>query len=291
MRDYIIMTDSCCDLSAAEAREMDVCVVSLSYIIDGKTYLNSLENPPMSSKAFFDLLREGKTCTTAAVNVGQFTDVMRPILEQGRDIIYVAFSSALSTTYQSACIAADDLKEDFPDAKIVVVDSLSASRGLGRLVYLAAQEKKNGKTIDEVADFVRDYIPRQCHWFTVDDLNHLKRGGRVSATTALVGTMLSIKPVLHVDDEGRLISREKARGMKAALGNLVDKVKELGVEPISSQTVFICHADCPDSVEYVKKLLAEKYGITDVRSDYIGPVIGAHTGAGTLGIFFEGSAR
>ena len=291
MRDYIIMTDSCCDLSAAEAREMDVCVISLSYIMDGKTYLNSLEDPPMSSKAFFDLLREGKTCTTAAVNVGQFIDAMRPILEQGRDIIYIAFSSALSTTYQSACIASDDLKAEFPDAKIVVVDSLSASRGLGRLVWRASEEKKKGKSIDELADFVRDYIPRQCHWFTVDDLGHLKRGGRVSATTALVGTMLSIKPVLHVDDEGRLISREKARGMKAALSNLVDKVKELGIEPLSEQTVFICQADCPDSVEYVKKLLAERYGITDVRSDYIGPVIGAHTGAGTLGIFFEGNAR
>ncbi len=291
MRDYIIMTDSCCDLSAAEAREMDVCVISLSYIMDGKTYLNSLEDPPMSSKAFFDLLREGKTCTTAAVNVGQFIDAMRPILEQGRDILYIAFSSALSTTYQSACIAADDLKEDFPDARVVVIDSRSASRGLGRLVWRASEEKKKGKTIDELADFVRGYIPHQCHWFTVDDLGHLKRGGRVSATTALVGTMLSIKPVLHVDDEGRLISREKARGMKAALGNLVDKVKELGIEPLSAQTVFICHADCPDSVEYVKKLLAERYGITDVRSDYIGPVIGAHTGAGTLGIFFEGNAR
>ena len=213
-------------------------------------------------------------------------------MQEGKDILCVCFSSALSTTYQSACIAAEDLREKCPEAKILVIDSLSASRGQGMLLYRAVRERREKNlTIDELDAYVRSIIQSQCHWFIVDDLNHLKRGGRVSSTAALVGTMLGIKPVMHTDSEGRLTPVSKARGTKAALRALVDKVGEIGVEPEKNQPMLICHANCPESVEYVKGLLKERFGVTDVRDDFIGPVIGAHTGCGTLGLFFVGTER
>lgn len=291
MRDFVIMTDSCCDLNAAEVKELELNVLPLSFLMDGKTMLDTPDHADMSPEKFFENIAAGKDCTTAAVNVGQFTDAMKQILDEGKDILCISFSSALSTTYQSAAIAAEDLRAEYPDAKITVIDSLSASRGQGMLVYYAVQEKRKGKTIDEVADYVRNTIQHQCHWFTVADLNHLKRGGRVSAAAALAGTMLNIKPVMHCDSEGRLTPVSKVRGMKAALTELVDTMERTGTQPISEQKVFICHANCPEHVEFVKNLLRERFGITDVRADFIGPVIGAHTGCGTLGLFFMGEAR
>ena len=291
MRDYIIMTDSCCDLSAAEVNELDLTVLPLSFRMDDKTMLDTPDHADMSPEVFFEQIAAGKECATAAVNVGQFTDAMRSVLDADKDILCISFSSALSTTYQSACIAADDLRGQYPDAKIIVIDSLSASRGLGMLLYYAVQEKRKGKTIEEVADFVRETIPHQCHWFTVADLNHLKRGGRVSTAAALAGTMLNIKPVMHCDSDGKLTPVGKARGMKAALTELVDTMEKLGTKPLAEQTVFICHANCPDYADFVKALLRERFGITDVRSDFIGPVIGAHVGCGTLGLFFMGEKR
>lgn len=291
MRDYVIMTDSCCDLNAQEVRELDLTVLPLAFLMDGKTMLNTPDHADMSPEEFFANIAAGKDCTTAAANVGQFTDAMSKILDEGKDILCISFSSALSTTYQSAVIAAEDLRGSYPDAKIIVIDSLCASRGQGMLVHYAAQEKNKGKTIDEVADFVRDTIPHQCHWFTVADLNHLKRGGRVSAAAALAGTMLNIKPVMHCDSEGKLTPVSKVRGMKAALTELVNTMERSGIAPLSEQTVFICHANCPEHVEFVSNLLRERFGVTDIRADFIGPVIGAHTGCGTLGLFFMGAER
>ena len=292
MRDYIIMTDSCCDLGQQEVEELDLTVLPLSFTIEGKTLLNTPDHADMSPEEFFAKIAAGADCTTAAVNVGQFTDAMEKVLSEEKDILCICFSSALSTTYQSACIAASDLREKHPGAKIVVIDSLSASRGQGMLLYRTAQERRRSSPdIETLAAYVRSILQTQCHWFIVDDLNHLKRGGRVSATAAFVGTMLGIKPVMHTDSEGRLIPMSKARGTKAALKALVDKVEELGVEPDKNQPLFICHANCPDSVAYVKELLEERFGVTDVRADFIGPVIGAHTGCGTLGLFFVGTQR
>ena len=260
--------------------------------MDGQDYPNTLDGAAISNEEFYRRIRAGKMATTSAVNVGQFEDAMSAILEQGKDILCISFSSALSTTYQSACIAAEDLKSEYSDAKIVVIDSLSASRGQGMLLYRTVQERRRSSPdIETLAAYVRSILQTQCHWFIVDDLNHLKRGGRVSATAAFVGTMLGIKPVMHTDSEGRLIPMSKARGTKAALKALVDKVEELGVEPDKNQPLFICHANCPDSVAYVKELLEERFGVTDVRADFIGPVIGAHTGCGTLGLFFVGTQR
>ena len=292
MRDYIIMTDSCCDLSQQEVEELDLTVLPLSFTIEGKTLLNTPDHADLSPEEFFKKIAEGADCTTAAVNVGQFTDAMEKVLDEGKDILCICFSSALSTTYQSACIAASDLREKHPGAKIVVIDSLSASRGQGMLLYRAVRERREkGLDIDALASYVDSIIQSQDHWFFVDDLNHLKRGGRVSTTAALVGTMLGIKPVMHTDSEGRLTPVSKARGSKAALRALVDKMEELGIEPEKNQPVFICHANCPDYVEYVKVLLKERFSVTDVRADFIGPVIGTHTGCGTLGLFFVGTER
>ena len=287
MRDYIIMTDSCCDLNQQEVEELDLTVLPLSFTIEGRTLLNTPDCADMAPEEFFQKIAAGADCTTAAVNVGQFTDAMKAALSEEKDILCICFSSALSTTYQSACIAANDLRAEHPEAKIIVIDSLSASRGQGMLLYRAVRERREkGLAIEALADYVRSIIQSQCHWFIVDDLNHLKRGGRVSAAAALAGTVLGIKPVMHTDSEGRLTPVSKARGTKAALRALVDKVAEIGVEPDKNQPMFICHANCPDSVAYVKELLKERFGVTDVRADFIGPVIGAHTGCGTLGLFF-----
>ena len=292
MRDYIIMTDSCCDLNQQEVEELDLTVLPLSFTIEGRTLLNTPDCADMAPEEFFQKIAAGADCTTAAVNVGQFTDAMKAALSEEKDILCICFSSALSTTYQSACIAANDLRAEHPEAKIIVIDSLSASRGQGMLLYRAVRERREkGLAIEALADYVRSIIQSQGHWFIVADLNHLKRGGRVSAAAARAGTVLGMKPVMHTDSEGRLTPVSKARGTKAALRALVDKVAEIGVEPDKNQPMFICHANCPDSVAYVKELLKERFGVTDVRADFIGPVIGAHTGCGTLGLFFVGTER
>lgn len=291
MRDYVLMTDSCCDLNAQEVTESGLCVIPLTFTVGGRNYRDTSDHANMSLAEFYRRLRGGERSVTAAANVGDFTDAMRPILAEGKDILCVVFSSALSTTYQSAVIAADELRAEFPEAKLIVIDSLAASRGQGMLLWHAAKEKARGKSIDELADWIREHIPRQGHWFTVDDLNYLRRGGRLNFTSAVIGTVLAIKPVMHCDAEGRLTAVGKARGMKQALISLVNKMDELGTRPLPEQTVFICHADAPDSVEFVKGLLEERFGVTDVRADYIGPVIGSHTGAGTLGLFFFGRER
>ena len=291
MRDYVIMTDSCCDLSAEEVVESGLVVLPLTFTMDGVSRRDTPNHEEMSLQEFYRLLRGGKICTTSAVSVGDYKAAMARELEAGKDILCVAFSSALSTTYQSACIAADELRESYPDANIIVIDSLSASRGQGMLVWFAAKEKAKGKTIDEVAEYVRQMVPHQCHWFTVDDLHHLRRGGRLNATSAIVGTVLAIKPVIHCDAEGKLTPMAKARGMKQAIRELVNKLEQLGTRPLAEQTVFLCHADAPDNVAFTKDLLRQRFGLTDVRDHYIGPVVGSHTGAGTLGIFFFGRER
>lgn len=210
MRDYIIMTDSCCDLSQQEVEELELTVLPLSFTIEGKTLLNTPDHADMSPEEFFAKIAAGADCTTAAVNVGQFTDAMEKVLQEGKDILCACFSSALSTTYQSACIAAEDLREKYPEAKILVIDSLSASRGQGMLLYRAVRERREKNlTIDELDAYVRSIIQSQCHWFIVDDLNHLKRGGRVSSTAALVGTMLGHQARHAHGQRGPLDPREQ----------------------------------------------------------------------------------
>ena len=290
MQDYVLFTDSTTDLSPALIEEMDAVVMPMSFTLNGQSYKNYPDGREMPMADFYAALRSGGTSTTSQLTMEMLRETFTPVLEQGKDVLYLAFSSGLSGTYQTACITAQDLMEEYPGRRVVCVDTLQASMGEGLLTFEAALLRKQGKSLDEVADYVRTQGQSYCAWFTVEDLMFLKRGGRVSGAAAVAGTLLGIKPVLHVDSEGKLIPMGKARGMKAALTELVNTMDKLAIRPIR-EPVFICHADCPDSVDYVKGLLYERFGITDVRADYIGPVIGSHTGCGTLGLFFMGTER
>lgn len=290
MASYVIVTDSSADLSAQMAEEAGVQVLPLRFTVEGQTYYNWPDNREMDPKVFYRMLREGEVATTAAVNISQYLDMLEPILQSGTDVLVLSFSSGLSATYDSSRLAAEELREKYPQRKIFAVDTLCASLGQGLLVWHAAQLKDQGKSIEEVRDWVEENKLHLCHQFTVDDLHFLKRGGRISATTAVVGTMLKIKPVLHVDDGGKLVNIGKARGRKASLKALVDRMEETAIDP-AGQTVFISHGDCMEDAEYVAGLVKERMGVQDVRINYVGPVIGAHSGPGTLALFHLGSRR
>ncbi len=289
-KEYVIMTDSSCDLPQELADQLGLEVLPLEVMADGKNYRNWLDGREIGFKEFYKLAREGKELKTSAVNTAAFEEKMEELLKEGKDILYIGFSSGLSTTYNSGEAAARELREKYPDRKIYTVDTLAASLGQGMIMYYAAKKKEAGATIEEVRDFVENEKLHMCHWFTVDDLNYLKRGGRISAATAAIGTMLSIKPVMHMDNEGHLVAVGKARGRKAALCQLLDTMGELG-EGLEGQTTFICHSDCMDDAQYVASQMKERFGVAQVNINWIGPVIGAHTGPGTIGIFFWGSER
>ncbi len=288
MRDYIILTDSCCDFPAEMVEELGVTVLPLSFLLEGKEYFNYPDNREMDPHVFYEKLRAGSLGSTSAINVATFHDAMEPVVSAGKDVLYISFSSALSTTYQSACIAAREVMEANPGATVAVVDSRAASLGQGMLVYLAVQEKNQGKSLEEVQAFVEAKKDHIDHWFTVDDLNHLKRGGRVSAAAALFGTMLQMKPVLHVDNEGRLIPVSKVRGRKASVKALLDKMEELVEDP---SVVFISHGDCLDDAQGLAKSIQEKFPVAKLVINYVGPVIGNHSGPGTLALFFVGREK
>lgn len=289
-KEYVIMTDSSCDLSQELADQLGLEVLPLEVMADGKNYRNWLDGREIGFKEFYKLAREGKELKTSAVNTAAFEEKMEELLKEDRDILYIGFSTGLSTTYNSGEAAARELREKYHDRKIYTVDTLAASLGQGMIIYYAAKKKEAGATIEEVRDFVENEKLHMCHWFTVDDLNYLKRGGRISAATAAVGTMLSIKPVMHMDNEGHLVAVGKARGRKAALCQLLDTMGELG-EGLEGQTTFICHSDCMDDAQYVASQMKERFGVAQVNINWIGPVIGAHTGPGTIGIFFWGRER
>lgn len=288
MRDYVILTDSCCDLPASMVQELGIQVMPMIFRVEEREYLNYPDNRDMAPDTFYEVLRAGKLGSTSAINVGEFQAVMTEIVEKGKDVLYLAFSSGLSTTYQSSRIAAQEVMEAHPEATVAVVDTLCASMGQGLLVYLAAQEQKKGRSLKEVRDFVEETIPHLCHFFTVDDLHHLHRGGRVSAAAAVLGSMLQMKPVLHVDDEGHLIPVSKVRGRKAALKALTDKMVELAED---TKTVFISHADCQADAETVAAAIREKFPVERLEINFIGPVIGNHAGPGTVALFFLGKHR
>ena len=290
MADFKILTDSCGDLSPALITQLELDVFPMFFHLGGKDYQNYPDDRELSNRVFYDNLRDGQVATTVAVNPAQWSDLARPHLEAGKDILILAFSSGLSTTYQSACLAAEELREEFPDRKIEVVDSLCASMGEGLFCYHVARKRQSGATLEETKEYALSIRLQLCHWFTVDDLHFLKRGGRVSSTAALVGTMLQIKPVLHVDDEGHLIPVTKVRGRKAALNQLVKEMEATATDP-ENQTVFISHGDCIEDAQYVKKLIQEKMGTRNIILNPIGPVIGAHSGPGTVALFFLGSKR
>ena len=290
MSEYVLITDSSADLSQEMVQELGVTVLPLSFTIQGKTYRNYPDNREMDLPLFYDMLRAGELATTSAVNVAEYTQAVEPILQEGKDVLILAFSSGLSSTYQASVLAAGELREKYPDRKIYTVDTLCASLGQGLLVYLSAQEQRKGKSIEEVRDWAEETKLHLCHLFTVDDLHFLKRGGRISATTAVVGSMLQIKPVLHVDNEGRLINIGKARGRQASLKALVDKMEKTVTEE-GKKTVFISHGDCRKDAVTVADMVRERFGTQDIRINFVGPVIGAHSGPGTLALFYLGTER
>ena len=284
---YRIITDTCCDFPADMYDQLNLSVVPLTVNYKGEAVSQYSEQ---WLKDMFDGLRAGESATTSAANPKNWEDVIEPVLQAGEDALVLAFSSGLSTTYQSAVIAAGELMDRYPGRTVNVVDTLCASLGQGLFVYYACAKRDAGMDLNELTQWCESHKLNLCHWFTVDDLMYLKRGGRVSAATALVGTMLQIKPVLHVDDEGHLINVGKVRGRKASIEALAKKMGETAL-PGENETVFICHGDCMDDAQYLGQLVKEKYGVKNVFIYYVGAVIGSHSGPGTLALFYMGDHR
>lgn len=284
---YQILTDSCCDFPQQMYSELGLNVVPLTLLYQGQSHDSFTDE---FLKTMYDGLRAGETATTSAVNPQTWANAMEPILEAGDDLLVMAFSSGLSTTYQSAVIAAEELAEKYPDRKIRVTDTLCASLGQGLLVWYACKKRETGVSLEELVQWVEENKFRLCHWFTVDDLMYLKRGGRIGAGTALLGTMLGIKPVLHMDDTGHLVTVSKTRGRKAAIDALAAKMAQLG-QGFDNETVFISHGDCLEDAQYLAEKLKQEQGVKEVLIGYVGAVIGSHSGPGTLALFFLGEHR
>ena len=289
MAEYVLFTESTADLTAELAQQLGVEVLPMLFSLDGKEYNNYPDNRELDPHDFYDALRAGGMSTTSQINQATFEDAFSPVLEAGKDILYLAFSSGLSGTYHSACLAAEELAEKYPERTVRVIDTLQASMGEGLAVYYAATLKNEGKSLEEVADWFDANKMRVCAWFTVDDLMFLKRGGRLSGAAAVAGTLLGIKPVLHVDDEGHLIAMEKVRGRRASLDALVRHFEQTALDKTGG-TVFISHGDCAEDCRYVIDKL-KALGVKDIQMGDIGPVIGAHSGPGTVALFWVGSKR
>ncbi|MBQ8207633.1 MAG: DegV family protein [Clostridia bacterium] len=288
MKDYVIFTDSACDISPEILSEWGVPCVSLTFHFEGED--KEYSNGEMPVKDFYDRMREGGIAKTSAVNSEIFYEAFEKVVKEGKDLLYIGFSSGLSATYSAAKIASEELMKAYPESKVLTVDSLAASAGFGLLLYLTLEEKKKGAGIEEAAAFAENMKLKICHWFTVDDLKYLKRGGRVSPAVALVGTVLGIKPVLHVDNDGHLIKKTTVRGRKASISALADKFAELA-DNTAGGTVYISHGDCAEDVKLLEDIFKERFGIKIDIVTYVGPVIGAHAGPGVIALFFVGKER
>jgi DegV family protein with EDD domain len=290
MSDFKIITDSTSDLTQEMADELDVAVIPMNFTIGADSFLDYPDERDIPSHEFYTRIAAGEPSTTNQIGLAVFQDAFEPFLKDGTDVLYLGFSSGLSGTYNNSVLAARGLAEKYPERKVLTVDTLAASLGEGLLVWHAVQKKRAGATAGEVKDWVEQNRNRMHHWFTVDDLNHLKRGGRISGASALVGTMLGIKPVMHFDDEGHIILVDKIRGRKQSLDDLVGHMEKTAEKP-EEQMIFISHSDSPQGAEYVEERVREKFGVTRFRTAPIGPVIGAHTGTGTVALFYLGRDR
>ena len=288
MNDYIIFTDSCCDISPELLAQWGVPYANMTFSFDGeeKEYIST----DISNKEFYDRMRHGAHTRTAAINAATFAAAFTPILESGKDILYIAFSSGLSTTFNSAHMAVEELKDAYPERKILIVDTLAASAGGGLMVYMALNKKSEGVSLEENAAYIESLVPQHCIWFTVDDLEYLKRGGRVSPLVAFAGGVLGIKPVLQMDEEGHLVKVSTARGRKKAIEALANKYAELSYEE-KNTPVFISHAECEEDAKALAEILNQKHGVEVTLITEIGPVIGSHAGPGTIALFFIGKHR
>lgn len=288
---FKLVTDNVADLPREYLKEHNVDFMSLSYILDGEEYGKERE---LDCKDFYGMMRSGKMPTTSQVNPQEARVFFEECIGENQEILYIAFSSGLSGTYNSGRIAAEEVMEEHPDVKIVVVDSLAASLGEGLLVHKAVRLRDQGKSLEEAAEWLESHKLNLVHAFTVDDLFHLHRGGRVSRTAAILGTLVSIKPKLHVDDEGHLILIGKVRGRRKSLDSLVDYMEEkMGSwkQENKEDYVFISHGDALEDAEYVKKKVQERFGMEHFLINNVGPVIGAHSGPGTIALFFMGDSR
>ncbi len=288
MNQYVIFTDSACDITPAMLASWEVRYVNLAFRFDHID--EDFNNDAMPIKEFYQSMRDGRVAKTNAANAESFRVAFEPVLAEGRDILYIGFSSGLSTTYNQARLTAEELSEAYPDRKIITIDTLAASAGFGLILRMAVEKRDAGASIEELADYVRAIAPKMAHWFTVEDLVYLKRGGRVSPTAALVGNILSIKPVLHMDDEGHLIKVSTARGRKASIKALADKLFETAEDPAAGK-IFISHGDCADDAQYLAEIIKQRGGNDIELTVDIGPVIGAHSGPGTMALFFLASER
>lgn len=290
MAQYEIFTDATSDLPPEVIDSLGIKVIPMDFEIDGKIYSHYPDERELDSESFYNMAEEGAMITTTQITPVRFIEYFTPILKEGKDIFYICFSSGLSGTYGSSEIAILNLKEDYPDRKIMSVDSLCASSGEGLLVYLAAKEKENGKTIEELYDWVERNRLNICHWYKVDDLFHLKRGGRISSVAATFGTALNIKPLLNMDNDGKLQLVEKLRGTKTCEHHMVNKLKD-NYLPDKYNTVIISHADCEHEAVLLEQMLKKEFEVDEIIHSKIGPIIGAHSGKGTLLINFYGKQR
>ena len=284
---FTLTTDSTADMPLWYYADNDIAFTRLKFTIDGNTYCDG--DPDMSGRVFYDLVRSGKTSVTTQVNIEEFREFFEKALEKGKDVLHLCFSSGLSGTCNSALIAAEELSEKYPDRKVVVVDSLCASMGQGLLLDYAVTLRDEGKSLDEVTNWLEDNKLNLVHYFTVDDLGHLQRGGRISKLTAVFGGLLSVKPILHVDNNGKLVSVGKVRGRKQSLDELVKIMEKL--QNGKQKKVFISHGDAEKDALYVAEQMKSRLGVETVITNCIGPVIGGHAGPGTIAIFYMGTER
>jgi len=286
MKNYVVVSDSCGDLSPMMAE--GIVIIPYIYNLDGTEYYNHPDNRDQSIKDFYDALRAGKMATTTQITPQRYEEVWEPFLQEGKDVLYICLSSMLSKSYEMSQLAARDLTEKYPDRKIITIDSTAASMGIGLLGRSAIKAQEEGKSIEDAAAYVEDIRSRLHHWVMADDLQHLRRGGRVSGAAAFVGSMLSVKPVLTVTREGKLLPLHKARGRDKAFDFISGKLEEAKYDP-KYGPIFIAHSDVPDYAKQMQDMITAKFGYTSFLVNDIGPVIGAHTGPGTIALIFEGA--
>lgn len=289
MDNFVILTDSACDLPKNIIIDLEIKELGLICNIDNKEYIDDI-NSNLTSKEFYNKLKEGAMPSTSQINSFKFVEYFEEYVKKGIAILYLAFSSALSGTYNSSLIALNELLEKYPEAKIEIIDTRAACLGQGLIVYYAAKMRKEGKSLEEVSTWVEENKNKTCHFFTVDNLDHLKRGGRISPTAAAIGSLLNIKPMLYTNDKGELHNFSKAKGRKKSIKNLYELLGKHIVNP-EEQTIFIAHSDCIEDAEKLAKMIKENYNVKEIIIDYIGMVIGSHTGIGTLALFFLGDNK
>lgn len=287
---FEIVTDSSCNLPEDIIDRYGLHILSLRFLVSGKEYYSYTKGEITDLAQFYDMMRNKEAITTSQISTDVCIRLFESLLQDGKDVLYIGFSSALSGTFQAGYLALEGLKEKYPDRKIYAVDTFGASLGEGLLVYHAAGLREAGKSIEEVNTWLLENRLHLCHWFTVDDLFFLQRGGRVSGTAALFGTLLSVKPIMHMDNEGRLILVDKVRGRKRSLDALVEKLDQTAINP-SDQSIFITHGDCLGDAKYVARKIEEKYHPKEIIINWVDPVIGAHSGPGTVALFFLGTER